>query len=297
MILKEACILSTLQKLTSEELAELLQTDVKKDLHLHTYYSDGVLSPEEVTDRWASEGYKLIAVTDHDGIEGSLVALEYAADKDITVVPGIEFDSVDPLGRDLHILGYGFDPECPELKDALDNIIMERAARNDAMLAELNKMGYGITLDDIMKVNDGRFIGKPTFATVMVRKGYLSSNQEAFNTVFREPSMRRIRKKTLSSEEVVDLIHKAGGLAVMAHPMEQRHLDETYNQFRERLVVILERMREYGIDGIECWHPSADDVQAEALRAYAQKHGLIVTRGSDFHSDYLNRDFSRYHRP
>ena len=116
MILKEACILSTLQKLTSEELAELLQTDVKKDLHLHTYYSDGVLSPEEVTDRWASEGYKLIAVTDHDGIEGSLVALEYAADKDITVVPGIEFDSVDPLGRDLHILGYGFDPECPELR-------------------------------------------------------------------------------------------------------------------------------------------------------------------------------------
>ena len=283
--------------MTNEELAELLQSDVKKDLHLHTYYSDGVLSPEEVTDRWASEGYKLIAVTDHDGIDGSVIALDYAADKDITVVSGIEFDSVDSLGRDLHILGYGFDPECPELTEALDNILLERAARNEAMLAELNKMGYSMTLDDIIEVNEGRFIGKPTFATVMVRKGYLSSNQEAFNTVFREPSMRRIRKKTLSSEEVVDLIHKAGGLAVFAHPMEQRHLDEPYNQFRERLIVILERMREYGIDGIECWHPSADDVQAEALRAYAVRHDLIVTKGSDFHSDYLNRDFSRYHRP
>ena len=283
--------------MTNEELAELLQSDVKKDLHLHTYYSDGVLSPEEVTDRWASEGYKLIAVTDHDGIDGSVIALDYAADKDITVVSGIEFDSVDSLGRDLHILGYGFDPECPELTEALDNILLERAARNEAMLAELNKMGYSMTLDDIIEVNEGRFIGKPTFATVMVRKGYLSSNQEAFNTVFREPSMRRIRKKTLSSEEVVDLIHKAGGLAVFAHPMEQRHLDEPYNQFRERLIVILERMREYGIDGIECWHPSADDVQAEALRAFAVRHDLIVTKGSDFHSDYLNRDFSRYHRP
>ena len=283
--------------MTNEELAELLQSDVKKDLHLHTYYSDGVLSPEEVTDRWASEGYKLIAVTDHDGIDGSVIALDYAADKDITVVSGIEFDSVDSLGRDLHILGYGFDPECPELTEALDNILLERAARNEAMLAELNKMGYSMTLDDIIEVNEGRFIGKPTFATVMVRKGYLSSNQEAFNTVFREPSMRRIRKKTLSSEEVVDLIHKAGGLAVFAHPMEQRHLDEPYNQFRERLIVILERMREYGIDGIECWHPSADDGQAEALRAYAVRHDLIVTKGSDFHSDYLNRDFSRYHRP
>ena len=239
----------------------------------------------------------MAAVTDHDGIDGSLAALEYAADKDITVIPGIEFDSVDPLGRDLHILGYGFDPECPELIDALDNILLERAARNEAMLNELNKLGYSMTLDDIIKVNEGRFIGKPTFATVMVRKGYLSSNQEAFNTVFREPSMRRIRKKTLSSREVVELIHKSGGLAVLAHPMEQRHLDETYNQFRERLVIILERMREYGVDGIECYHPSADDVQAETLREYAVKHGLIVTRGSDFHSDYLNRDFSRYHRP
>lgn len=275
----------------------MLQADVRKDLHIHTYYSDGVLSPEEVIDRWAAEGYKMAAVTDHDGIDGSLAALEYAADKDITVIPGIEFDSVDPLGRDLHILGYGFDPECPELIDALDNILLERAARNEAMLNELNKLGYSMTLDDIIKVNEGRFIGKPTFATVMVRKGYLSSNQEAFNTVFREPSMRRIRKKTLSSREVVELIHKSGGLAVLAHPMEQRHLDETYNQFRERLVIILERMREYGVDGIECYHPSADDVQAETLREYAVKHGLIVTRGSDFHSDYLNRDFSRYHRP
>lgn len=285
------------QKWTTEELGRMLQADVRKDLHIHTYYSDGVLSPEEVIDRWAAEGYKMAAVTDHDGIDGSLAALEYAADKDITVIPGIEFDSVDPLGRDLHILGYGFDPECPELIDALDNILLERAARNEAMLNELNKLGYSMTLDDIIKVNEGRFIGKPTFATVMVRKGYLSSNQEAFNTVFREPSMRRIRKKTLSSREVVELIHKSGGLAVLAHPMEQRHLDETYNQFRERLVIILERMREYGVDGIECYHPSADDVQAETLREYAVKHGLIVTRGSDFHSDYLNRDFSRYHRP
>ena len=290
-------VLFSKEKWTNEELRELLQSDVKKDLHIHTCFSDGVLTPEAVIDRWASEGYRLIAITDHDGIDGSLVGMDYARDKDIILVPGIEFDSVDPLGRDLHILGYGFDPECPEMTDALDNILLERAARNDAMLAELNRMGYSMTLDDIMKVNDGRFIGKPTFATVMVKKGYLSSSQEAFNTVFREPSMRRIRKKTLSSEEVVDLIHKAGGLAVMAHPMEQRHLDETYNQFRERLVIILERMLEYGIDGIECYHPSADDVQAEALRKYAVKHGLMITRGSDFHSDYLNRDFSRYHRP
>ena len=290
-------VLFSKEKWTNEELRELLQSDVKKDLHIHTCFSDGVMTPEAVIDRWASEGYRLISITDHDGIEGSLVGMDYARDKDIIQVAGIEFDSVDPLGRDLHILGYGFDPECPEMTDALDNILLERAARNDAMLAELNRIGYSMTLDDIMKVNDGRFIGKPTFATVMVKKGYLSSSQEAFNTVFREPSMRRIRKKTLSSEEVVDLIHKAGGLAVMAHPMEQRHLEESFDEFRPRLYWILDRIVSYGIDGLECHHPSADKDQQKLLVEYAKEHGLMITRGSDFHTLYDKRNFKRYHRP
>lgn len=289
--------MSPANKLKKEELAALLESDVKKDLHLHTYYSDGALSPEEVIGRWAADGYELIAITDHDGIEGSASGMEFAREKGITMIPGIEFDSVDPLGRDMHILGYGLDYESPVLCEALDNILLERAARNEAMLSELNRMGFVITRDEIISVNDGRFIGKPTFAYVMAKKGYIESPQEAFNTVFREPEIRRIRKKTLTSQAVIELIHAAGGLAVLAHPMEQRHLDETYNQFLERLFPILDKMKSYGVDGVECYHPSADDVQAETLRKYARDNGLIVTKGSDFHTFANRRDFTRYHRP
>lgn len=285
------------KQLTKEEIAAILESDVRKDLHLHTFYSDGRLSPHEIIDRWASEGYELIAITDHDGIDGSVVGWDYAAEKGIGYIQGIEFDSADKLGRDMHILGYGFDYDCPELRDALDTILLERAARNDAMLAAIRDLGYDITMDDIIADNEGRYIGKPTFARVLARKGYVENANDAFATIFREPTVRVIRKKTFSSEEVIRLIHAAGGLAVLAHPMEQRHLEETYNQFTERLYPILNRMREYGIDGIECYHPSADEVQAEVLREYAEAHGLVVTAGSDFHTDYQKRDFTRYHRP
>lgn len=283
--------------MTKEEIAEVLTSDVKKDLHIHTYYSDGELSPEEIVDRWMDAGYKLISITDHDGIGGSEAVFDYAAKKGIGFISGIEFDSTDTLGRDIHILGYGFDYTNEKLTEALEGILLERAARNDTMMAALNDMGYKVDLDDVLSVNEGRYVGKPTFAYILAQKGYVNTQQDAFNTIFREPKIRRIHKRTLETEEVIDLIHASGGLAVFAHPMEQRHLDETYNQFRERLFIILERMIEYGIDGIECYHPSADEYQAGALAKYANEHGLLITMGSDFHTVVQRRDFSRYHRP
>lgn len=284
-------------RLSKEEFSRLLESDVKKDLHIHTNYSDGALSPQEVVDRWISEGYEMIAITDHDGIGGSELVIDYARDRGLTFIPGIEFDSVDEIGKDLHILGYGFDYDCVEMRDALNNILLERAARNEALLAAINALGYPITMDDVIEVNEGRYIGKPTFSFVLTQKGYAKSSQDAFNTIFREPTVRRIRKKTLRTKEVIDLIHTAGGLAVMAHPMEQRHFDEPYDQFTERMYLILNKMRAYGIDGIECYHPSASEVQSEVLRKYTVSHGLVVTRGSDYHSDFHTRDYSRYHRP
>lgn len=282
---------------TKSEIARILMADVKKDLHLHTYYSDGALSPKEVVNRWADEGYELIAITDHDGIAGSIAGREYAEKRGIGYISGIEFDSSDVLGRDIHILGYGFDYRSHKLQEALEGILLERAARNDSLLTALNEMGYPIDFDDIMAVNEGRYVGKPTFAKILAKKGYTESSQAVFNSIFREPQIRKIHKRTLSSKEVIDLIHEAGGLAVFAHPMEQRHLGETYDQFRGRLLELLDKMREYGVDGIECYHPSADDVQAEELAGYAGRYGLLITKGSDFHSDIQKRNFTRYHRP
>ena len=285
------------EEFNKDDLRALIESDLKKDLHMHTCYSDGAMSPQELICMRQSEGYELLAITDHDGIEGSVIGAPYADSLGIRFIYGIEFDSEDDIGKDLHMLGYGFDPQNQELKDALFGILMERAVRNDRYMKALNSRGYGITLDDIGSVNEGRFVGKPTFALILKRKGIVGSVQEAFSTIFREPDLRSIKKKTLSTKKVIELIHTAGGLAVLAHPLEQRHLDESFEEFEPRMYEILDRMVAYGIDGLECHHPSADDVQQEMLVAYAKEHGLMITRGSDFHSFETKRDFSRYHRP
>ena len=139
-------------------------------------------------------------------------------------------------------------------------------------------------------------MGKPTFATVMVQKGIVKDVREAFDTVFKEADLKAIKKVTLPSQEVVKIIQKAGGLAVMAHPMEQRRANESFEDFKPRMYEIMDRMVEYGIDGIECFHPSASPEQSELLVAYAKEHGLMITRGSDFHSRE-NRNYDIFHRP
>ena len=287
----------TAEDFTKDDLRALIESDLKKDIHMHTCFSDGALTPEEVIDMRAAEGYELLAITDHDGIDGSVRGLKHAEELGIKYISGIEFDSEDGLGKDIHMLGYGFDPENETLKDALRGILEERDNRNRKFLEALNRKGYDITWNEIWSINEGRFVGKPTFATVLRNKGYVEGKDQAFNTIFREPDIKCIKKKTLSTKEVVDLIHTAGGLAVLAHPMEQRRMNETFEEFRPRLYWILDRILGYGIDGLECHHPSADSYQQELLVEYAKKHGLMITRGSDFHTLYDKRSFQRYHRP
>ena len=280
-----------------ESIRSVIESGLKRDLHMHTHYSDGMMSPEEIIDLRVSQGYELLAITDHDGAEGSRIGMEYAERIGLPYISGIEFDSTDELGRDLHILGYGYDYDHESFSGVLWQVRQERANRNDRLMKALNEMGYGITLDDIGSINEGRYVGKPTFAKILENKGVVSNYHDAFKGIFREESVRKIRKNTLSSEEAIRSIQEAGGVAVIAHPMEQRHLDESLEEFLPRMFEILDRMRDYGIDGIECMHPSANEDQAEMLMEYADKYGLIVTEGSDVHSPYQVRDYSRYYRP
>ena len=280
-----------------DDLRALIESDIKKDIHMHTCFSDGALTPEEVLDMRVSGGFELLAITDHDGIDGSVRGQKHAEKLGIKYISGIEFDSEDELGKDIHMLGYGFDQDNATLKEALKGILEERDSRNRRFLSVLNRKGYDITWEEIWAINEGRFVGKPTFAAVLRNKGYVETKDQAFNTIFREPDVRCIRKKTLPTKEVVGIIHAAGGLAVLAHPMEQRRLNETFEEFRPRLYRILDRILSYGIDGLECHHPSADPYQQELLVDYAKKHGLMITRGSDFHTLYDRRNFQRYHRP
>lgn len=285
------------EEFTKEDLRRLIESDLKKDLHMHTFYSDGALSPAEVLKMRVDEGYQLLAITDHDGVEGSVAGKKAAEELGVDYISGIEFDSEDELGKDIHMLGYGFDPDNEVFNLAVGKILKTRNDRNEKFLEALNKRGFNITYDELYAVNEGRFMGKPTFATVLRRKGIIKSNDEAFSTIFMEDDIRSIKKVTLHTKEVVNIIHAAGGLAVMAHPMEQRKRGESFADFRPRMYKILDRMVGYGIDGLECHHPSASSEQQKMLVAYADEHGLMITKGSDFHSNESPRDFDRYHRP
>ena len=284
------------EEFNKDDMRALIESDLKKDLHMHTRYSDGELTPQELLDMRAAEGYELLAITDHDGMGGSVVGAPYAESLGLQFIYGIEFDSEDELGKDLHILGYGFDPQDEELMDTLIYVLEERRDRNERFRECLNKRGYGIKPEEVWAVNNGRYVGKPTFATVLMQKGIVKDVKEAFDTIFREPDLKAIKKVTLPTQKVVEVIHNAGGLAVMAHPMEQRRRSESFKEFKPRMYRIMDRMIEYGIDGIECFHPSASPEQSELLVAYAKEHGLMITRGSDFHSRE-NRNYDIFHRP
>ena len=284
------------EEFNKDDMRALIESDLKKDLHMHTRFSDGELTPDELIDMRAAEGYELLAITDHDGIGGSVAGAPHADSLGLQFIYGIEFDSEDVLGKDLHILGYGFDPHDEEFMDTLIYVTEERRIRNEKFRECLNKRGYGITPEEIWAVNNGRYVGKPTFARVMVQKGIVKDIREAFDTIFKEADLKAIKKVTMPTQEVVKVIKKAGGLAVMAHPMEQRRTNESFEEFKPRMYELMDRMIEYGIDGIECFHPSASPEQSELLVKYAKEHGLMITRGSDIHS-IESRNYDIFHRP
>lgn len=259
-----------------------------KDYHIHSYYSDGELSPKQIVDRWFEKGYKLISITDHDGIDGSIEGYEYvkANNIDIQLIPGIEFDSEDELAPEIHILGYGFDYKNAELKDALSKVTIWRAVRNDKIHKVIKDLGYDVSLDDLEAVNGGRYTGKPTFAQALINKGYFKSISEVFDKLLdANEDIDSIKKEKLSSKEVIDVIHAAGGIAIMAHPMEYIRKDENIEEYMPSLVQLMGKMVEYGIDGIECVHPSATHIETLWLEECAKKNNLVMTNGSDFHSD------------
>jgi len=278
-----------------ERVIELIKSDEPKDMHIHTAFSDGVLEPEDICKKWAEDGYKIIAITDHDGIGGSQIGVKIAPEYGLELIPGIEFDSMDALGKEIHILGYGIDFNNEVLQAALEQSSKWRDERNEEMLAVLREIGYDITDEEIYAVNQGRFVGKPTFARVLVKQGYAESVSEVFDVILKKDErLTSVMKRAMQSKEIIDIIHAAGGIAIMAHPMEQKRRSESQEEFRPRLVTILDKFVEYGVDGFECWHPSASEENSVFLQEYADAHGLLKTRGSDFHYVGIKRDYSRY---
>jgi hypothetical protein len=242
------------------------------DSHIHTTASDGTFTPGQLVDEIKNNGIKYYSITDHDTIDGVKAAKHIP--KGSTFITGVEISAEFP--KTLHILGYGFDPWHPELNDALTQLQTFRKKRNAKMLDKMANFGFKLTTEELIQEAGSDLVGRPHFANLMMRKGYVETYQEAFDKYLKKGAPLYMSKKRFEPDHAIELIHKAGGIAIMAHPYQTKLEDEALEALVKELV-------SYGLDGIEVFYSQHTPEQIAQYKEIAAKYNLIATAGSDFH--------------
>jgi 3',5'-nucleoside bisphosphate phosphatase len=246
------------------------------DLHAHTTASDGSLTPTELVALARERGLRALGVTDHDTVGGLEEALAAGGDAGVEVVPGIEL-SVDYKHGEFHLLGYFIDLHSPALVERLAAVQENRRNRNGRMVERLQALGLPLTMEDVVREAGGGQIGRPHMALALVRCGAVGSTQEAFDRYLADGRPGNIPKVRLVPEEAMELLHAAGGRAVLAHPSSLAFPDEA--SFDAEIA----RLREAGLDGLEAYYSQHTPEQTARFLALATRLGLRVSGGSDFH--------------
>jgi len=247
------------------------------DLHLHSTCSDGVFAPEEVVRRVAETGLAAMALADHDTIAGVMAAQHAGTAAGIEVLSGVELSVVWNQWHDIHLLGYSFDPNHAGLCEALEEFRTFRETRNEKIVANINarlsdERREPIEFARVMELAGGT-LGRPHIARALMEIGHVQDMEEAFRRYLRPCN---VEKWAFPVDQAIDLIHRAGGVAVLAHPpfITQRRAQ------LERLVAAFAGM---GMDGIEIYNSGAGHESLPWYLNLARRHGLIVTGGSDYH--------------
>jgi predicted metal-dependent phosphoesterase TrpH len=265
---------------------------MKIDQHIHTATgSDGAFTLEEVFDEAARRGIGFISITDHDNIDCQEDALKLAAKKGMKYVTGVELNVTFPYGGKAHsldLLGYGFDFKNAALRDKLRLIREHRVKRAFQIMENLNgdfrREGFPLlTEEDMGKMQVGvdGILGRPHIADYLVGKGIVKDRQEAFD---RYLVRLDVPKYPLLPEEASRLVRRAGGRLVLAHPNDPHgtSLVNLTTNLADQTEIIEREMLAY-IDGIECWHSRADAATTAYYVDFCQRHGLLMTGGSDCH--------------
>ncbi len=261
----------------------------KVDYHIHSWCSDGTMKPTELVRKYKDEGYDMIAITDHDGIDGVKEAMIAGEALKIKVISGIELATIHG-GIELHILGYQFDVDNTQLLEKLAELKSYRQERNQKMLVALRDMGYDLKEDDLKQWQGQTYIGKPNFARALAAKGYVSSPKEAFvqGQFLESDRIKALEREKISSQEAISLIKGAGGIAVLAHPGKVRKLGQIGSQeFWTNFDILLGQLKKAGLGGLECYHPSHREEDCLKFVELAEKYHLHITEGSDYHGEDL----------
>lgn len=240
------------------------------DLHVHSNASDGTLSPRQVVKEARARGVTLLGITDHDTVLGLPEGETAAREAGITMVPAVEL-SVEKEKREIHILGYFVEAEKAELREVLSGIRERRNTRNDRILEQLKRLGAPVDPERLREIAGEGSVGRPHIALALFEAGHVVSPLAAFGRFLGNGRPAFVPRALLTLEEACEIVRKAGGLPVLAHPAKLGP-----RRVWEEIVAV-------GIDGVEVYHSDHSAHQEAALLAFAREMSLFVTGGTDTH--------------
>jgi len=240
------------------------------DLHLHSTASDGTVSPEEVVARAARAGMVGLSLTDHDTTAGLERARTEAERRGLRFLPGTELSANEP-GQSVHLLAFGFDPEEPRLAEFMWSVIEDRIRRARDIVARLQELGVGLTYEAIVGEAGNGAITRAHVARALVAGGFMSNVPAAFGRLLGRGRPAFVDKKSLPPGMVIERVHDAGGVVILAHPG------------RSHRIADIGRWIEEGLDGVEIRHPANPPEVRASLEEMVRQHGLLRSGGSDWH--------------
>jgi predicted metal-dependent phosphoesterase TrpH len=242
------------------------------DLHSHTHESDGTFSPAELVEEALRTGIRTLGITDHDTFAGYDQAVPFANQAGPELICGIELSTKLYGTRSVHLLGYFLDGPSRDFRDWIFDLQEARRDRNIRLTAKLRELGFDITLEEVQARGRG-MTARPHFAQVMLEKGYVSSLQQAFDDYLDESATGYVYRREPSFAEGVQRIRDAGGITSLAHPI----------RVPGDLASLMPEMCACGLEAIEVYHSDHNPHQTELYLSLAERHGLMITGGSDFH--------------
>ena len=249
----------------------------KIDLHCHSTASDGTLTPAQVVELAKEKGITFLALTDHDTVSGLKEAISKGREIGVNVIPGIEVTAdTSFLGegkRELHILGYYFDPDSDAMRQLTDFFRSSRVKRNRELCGRLEELGYPVNYDEMVN-RYGENFGKPNIARVLMDSGYYSDRETAIDFL----SSLGVKREKMDYREIFSLIREAGGIPVVAHPVSMKvGYGELHCFFR--------KAKKEGLEGVEVYHYRHKPSDVRILKEIAEDISLYTSGGSDFHGD------------
>lgn len=247
------------------------------DLHVHSHYSDGALSPESLIARAEANGLGAIALADHDSVAGIMEAVDAGKKRGVQVIPAVELSVQFGTWSDVHLLGYGYELLNPEFVSRLNDFREHRERRNELILERVNQKLAGkglatIGLEDVLEHAHGS-LGRPHIARTLVAKGHVTTIEEAFQDYLIPCD---VPKKYWPIDDAITCLARIGAVSVLAHPT-------SVTKDRHHLRSMLSTLRDLGLEGVEVYNNMALSEEMEFLRKLAGELGLLMSAGSDYH--------------